>query len=84
MFFAVLLLVSACNEPLLYNKHAREFLVSQGEPATLIEQLTRQQTIDAADASRLAAYDNRAVLHLVRKYLGWNPAYQQWKAAPGS
>ena len=59
----------SCNEPPLYNAHAREFLRSHGESKELIANLKKHKAISPEDATRLAQYENVAVLHLI----GANP-----------
>lgn len=67
--FLLSLCLVACNAPPLYGKNAEEFLGQQGESAELVAALIRHKPIGAADAQRLAAYENIAVKHLV----GANP-----------
>lgn len=63
------LLMTGCNEPPLYRKHASEFLREQGVPGDVIDKLTTMQPLEPEMAERLSWYERESVLHLV----GANP-----------
>lgn len=70
-FLTALLLValSACDDPSLYEMNAREFLETKGVDIEIIERLTMRMPLDGALLGTLARYGNISVLHLV----GENP-----------
>lgn len=63
--------LSGCNEPPLYESRARDFLEKQGVANPTIERLLRRRPLSAAEIHQLAAFRKVIpVLHL----LGANPA----------
>ena len=58
-------LFAGCNEPPLYEKHAREFLRTQGISNDIIEKLTARQPLEPDVAEQLLRYENVGVLHLL-------------------
>jgi len=62
---AVVLALTACNAPPLYESRAQEYLAKQGVPSSLVVRLVERKPVSDREAARLEDLGDTVVLHLL-------------------